>query len=383
LFIALANAKLANYLQGGGHWMWFLQYPLGLRAMGHRVLWLEVLPSSGDGDRDRSLVKGFFERLAAYGLERDAAVMVVERAPMRSLQEAEVYGKSREEIAALARDADLLWNYWYALQEPFLAAFKRRAFIDVDPGHLHVCVAEGALTLPGHDVYLTVGSKLGDADCRVPGLGLRWRAFRPFVYLPLWEVAPNVASHAPFTSITQWTWEELRWKDRLFSVSKRTAYLKYVRLPEIAQRPFELAANIGSGDPTGDRDLLRRHGWTVVDPHQVAGSPSQYRQYIRASRAEFMCPKPIHVEMKTGWFSDRSVAYLASGRPVLAEDTGFSERLPTGAGLIAFRDIKEAAAGVAEIDTSYERHSRAARALAEELFDSRRCLESLLSACEV
>jgi glycosyltransferase involved in cell wall biosynthesis len=95
-----------------------------------------------------------------------------------------------------------------------------------------------------------------------------------------------------------------------------------------------------------------------------------------------MCPKPIHVQLKTGWFSDRSIAYLASGRPVVAEETGFSERIPTGVGLLSFRDIAEAAAGIAEIDSNYQRHSRAAREIAEAFFDTRKCLEALLSACE-
>ena len=107
----------------------------------------------------------------------------------------------------------------------------------------------------------------------------------------------------------------------------------------------------------------------------------QYRDYVRKSRAEFLCPKPIHLDLKTGWFSDRSVAYLASGRPVLAEDTGFSAKLPTGLGLIPFRNLDEAVAGVTAIDSDYAKHSRAARELAAELFDSRRCLQAMLTAC--
>jgi hypothetical protein len=154
-----------------------------------------------------------------------------------------------------------------------------------------------------------------------------------------------------------------------------------VDLPRLADRPFELAANIGT-DPAGDRALLRRQGWRVAEPTRVCGSPDQYGRYIERSRAEFMCAKPIHVVMKTGWFSDRSLAYLASGRPVLAQETGFVERLPTGRGLVAFRDMPEAVAGVAEIDAHYQKHGRAARELAEAFFDSRKCLARLLAACE-
>jgi len=243
-------------------------------------------------------------------------------------------------------------------------------------------VAAGGLSIGDHHAYLTVGANIGKSDSEIPALGVKWRPFRPFVYLPMWPVAQGRDRNAPFTSITQWTWEELPWRGKTVDASKRSAYLKYLRLPTVARRPFELAANIGFKDPAGDHALLRRNGWRVVDPNEVASSPQRYQQYIRASRAEFMCPKPLHVELKTGWFSDRSVAYLASGRPVLAEDTGFGQSVPSDAGLIDFRDIDQASAGVSEIDANYERHCRAARQLAEDLFDSQTCLRAMLSACE-
>jgi hypothetical protein len=184
---------------------------------------------------------------------------------------------------------------------------------------------------------------------------------------------------APFSSITHWTWEELHFNHRVLSVSKRAAYLRYADLPLRAKRRIELAADL----PSADRSIFRGKGWEIVDPDYVAGSPEQYRDYISKSRAEFMCPKPIHLDLKTGWFSDRSVAYLASGRPVLAEDTGFTEKLPTGLGLVAFRDLDEAVAGVAEIDRNYEKHCRAARELAEQFFDSSKCIQAMLAACDL
>jgi hypothetical protein len=315
-------------------------------------------------------------------LERDAAVIVTDEPPLRKLEGAETYGKSEREVAEMIGSSDLLWNFWYAVHEPLLSQFRRRAFIDVDPGHLQICVASGGLSIGEHDAYLTVGSNLNERSCEIPTLGLNWRPFRPFVYLPMWQAAPNPGRDAPFSSITQWNWEELPWRGGTVGVSKRSAYLKYLNLPRIARRPFELAANIGSEDPAGDRVRFAECGWQIVDPNEVVTSPTQYQQYIRTSRAEFMCPKPIHVALRTGWFSDRSVAYLASGRPVLAEDTGFSKHLAIGAGVIAFSNIEEAVAGTTEIDRNYEYHSHAARALAEDVFDSRKCLQAMLSACE-
>jgi hypothetical protein len=153
-----------------------------------------------------------------------------------------------------------------------------------------------------------------------------------------------------------------------------------VTLPTRVQRRLELAANLHPDDDTGDRDLLRQHGWHLVHPHDVAGSPAAYRRYLHGSWAEFGCPKPIYRELRSGWFSDRSACYLASGRPVVFEDTGIGEWLPAGAGLLLFHDVEQAAAALAELHRDWPRHSRAARALAEEFLDGRRCLAAMLDA---
>jgi hypothetical protein len=208
----------------------------------------------------------------------------------------------------------------------------------------------------------------------------KWHTFTPFVYLPLWDVTGDPGSAAAFTTVTHWEWNELWWGTRVLSTSKREAYLRYLELPQQSGRPFELAVNIGENDEAGDRQLLERYGWKTVDPWKVAGSPAAYQSYIAQSRAEISCPKPIFRELKTGWFSDRSACYLAAGRPVLAEDTGISDYLPTGAGLIMFRDLDEATVGVHNIDSQYRRHMVAARKLAEEYLDARQCLAKMLAA---
>lgn len=376
--IVLANATVAKYPQGGGHWNWFLQYSLGLRELGHNVFWLEVVQATDDREHDLALIRSFLERIPAYGLDGRAIVALAPKTPLGVLDEAEIYGGTARRILQLTREADLLWNFWFGLKAPLLNEFRRRAFIDVDPGHLQVCAATAeAFAIGDHDSYLTVGARIHQPDCGIPTLGYKWNSFKPFAYLPAYEIAADPGLRAPFTSITHWTWEELHFHKRVLSVSKRTAYMRYVNLPRYADRPFELSVDL----PPDDEVLLRSSGWEIVSPAQVARSPEQYREYIRRSRAEFLCPKPIHIDLKTGWFSDRSVAYLASGRPVLAEDTGFSENLPTGSGLIAFSDIDEALAGIAEIDGNYAKHRRAARKIAEEIFDSRKCLNAMLGAC--
>jgi hypothetical protein len=162
---------------------------------------------------------------------------------------------------------------------------------------------------------------------------------------------------------------------------KRDAYLQCVRLPELSRRPFELAAYIHPDDHTGDRELLQSHGWRLADPNVVAATPDEYRRYIQRSRAEICCPKGVYVELRTGWISERSACYLASGRPVLMRDTGLRAHVPSGDGLKLFDTLDEAAAGAADIDGRYVHHSRAAREIAVEYFGSARTLATMLRRC--
>jgi hypothetical protein len=381
MLVVLANRSVASYPMGGGVWSWMLQYPLGLRALGHNIFWLELMKSSGDQTRDGELAKDFLARVSPYGLAPHSAVVVFDDLEVQDLDRAQVYGRPKQTVIDVSRSADLLWNFACTIRQPLLSKFNRRALIDVDPGHMQILATEHEMGVADHQVHLSVGANLPDPDCEVPTLGLTWRTFLPFVYLPMWDAAPGRGSDAPFTSITQWTWEDLTYQGRVWSASKRAAYLRYVDLPNRAGRTFELAAYIGDTDPVGDRETLRNGGWRVVDPHQMVATPEAYREYLRASRAEILCPKPIFREMNTGWFSDRSVCYMALGRPVLAEETGFSEFVPTGRGVVSFRDIEEARSGVAEIDGNYDLHCRWARELAVDLFNSDRQLSAMLAAC--
>jgi hypothetical protein len=232
-----------------------------------------------------------------------------------------------------------------------------------------------------HHAFFTVGMKVGERDCDVPTLGVQWKPFTPFVYLPMWTSSSNTTNDAPFSSVTHWAWGELSWKGRRLSLAKRDGYFPFIDLPERTGRRFELAVRFQPTDTSGDRERLLSHGWNLVDPWEVAASPAAYQRYIAASHAEISCPKPIFRDLNTGWFSDRSACYLASGRPVLAQDTGFTEHLPTGSGLLTFETMEEAVAGVEAIDSNYGAHTLAARRIAEEHLDSRRCLSRMLAAC--
>jgi hypothetical protein len=393
VLIVLGNSSLARYPRGGGHWMIRLQYLLGLQALGHEVFLLELLLASGDPSRDRRRIETFFARLAHYGLEDCGGLLLFdgrehskgEKARMDDIHQdvdaAIAYGKPPERIKEIIGNADMLWNDCCGIRQPLLGQFRHRVLIDLDPGHLQVSALEWDMDIHHHQAFLSVGANLGAADCEVPTLGVTWRTFTPFVHLPHWDVTPDPGDHRPFSSVTHWAWGELPWKGRVLSLAKRDGYFPYVDLPRQCGRPFELAVRFDPADTSGDRERLLTHEWNLVDPWEVAASPADYQNYISGSRAEISCPKPIFKDLNTGWFSDRSACYLASGRPVLAEDTGFSGHLPTGKGLLAFHTLEEAVSGVAEIDGNYSEHMRAARALAEEFFDARRCLERMVSAC--
>jgi hypothetical protein len=384
MHIVLGNSSLAQYPQGGGHWVVRLQYLLGLRALHHEVTLLELLWSTGDTNRDEGLIGSFFSRMNHYGLQNNCILLLFDKgSDEQNLERARVYGRSMSGLREIIKSADLLWNDCCGVREPLLGMFRYRVLLDLDPGHLQVSALTVDMGLHSHQAFLTVGKKLHDIDCEVPTLGLKWQPFFPFVYLPMWELRPDPGQQAPFSSVTHWTWGELWLQRRVLSISKRDAYLRYLELPQRVKRPFELAANIDDPeDAIGDQELFKRHGWKLLDPWEVTGSPLSYRTYITRSRAEISCPKPIFRELKTGWFSDRSACYLASGRPVLAEDTGFSDYLPTGNGLLVFHNLSEAIAGVAEIDSNYQHHVVAARRLAEEFLDSQECLKTMLAACD-
>jgi hypothetical protein len=376
MLIALGSKSIASYPEGAALALGFIQYPLGLRALGHRVLWVEVIKAA-QARAHPELIAGFFALMARYGLAEDCALIACEDLDHQTIGESEVYGMSAARAAELIRDADVLWNFAASVRQPLLGQFRQRALIDGDPGHLQVCALEFNFDIQHHQVLLSVGTKVTDADCEVPRLGLKWGTYRPYVHMPLWPLTA-AGVDAPFTSITQWSWEELVMGERRLSLSKRESYLRIIELPERTGRPFELAANIGDNDVADDRSLFARNGWRIAEPFVAAGTPEKYQEYIRRSRAEILCCKPIFRELKTGWISDRSIAYLASGRPVLAEDCGFKEHLPATRGMLSFANLAEAVERVAEIEGNYPSHARAARELAEGYFGSRECLEELL-----
>lgn len=224
---------------------------------------------------------------------------------------------------------------------------------------------------------MTIGGRIGSEGCQVPTCGRDWITTLQPLALAAWPVAEDVADTA-LTTVGHWRGYGSIEHVGVYYGQKAHALRPLLGLPRRSGARFRLALAIHQ-DERRDLAALSEHGWELADPGVVAASPDAYADFVRGSWAEFALAKSGYVASSCGWFSDRSICYLASGRPVLALDTGFSPEVPTGAGLLAFSNVEEAAAGVAELRTDYARHRRAARALAEDVFESDVVLGRLLA----
>jgi hypothetical protein len=284
----------------------------------------------------------------------------------------------RQALSEVLNDSDLFLNVnGYIRDEGVLEAARFPVFLDIDPGFAQMWKELGlADVFQGHDAFVTIAENMGKPDCEIPTGGLDWITTRQPVVLDEWRVAQR--GRDVFTSVGSWRgpFDPVEYRGKRYGLRVHE-FRRFARLPRLTERPFEVALDIDEAD-ADDIGLLRDGGWSLVEPDDVARDQWQYREYVQGSRAELMVAKNMYVETRSGWFSDRSICYLASGKPVLAQDTGIRDLYPTGEGLLAFSTLEEAAAGVEAIDRDHQRHARAARGIAEEYFDSDRMLARLL-----
>ena len=377
--VILSSFDVANFPDGGGHFWVYMQYAQALRRLGCDVYWLEQFRPGKDPDRDARALATFFDRMERFGLGGRILLYTLGVGVDESI---EYIGTTRAAADSVLRRADLVLNFHYAIDPRMLAAARRTALVDIDPGLTQLWISTGQLRVPHHDIYLTIGETVGTPAARFPDCGLHWVHIHPPVCLDLWPFVHDPRCEA-FTTVAGW------WSGKWVKViedgqevcrdnNKRVSFLEHVTLPERTNQPLELALLLADGD-VEDRCILERHQWRVRDAREVANSPERYQSYIRGSRGEWSCAKPFFVKLQNAWVSDRTVCYLASGKPVVVQHTGPSAYLPDGEGMFRFTTIEEAAAALETINADYERHCRAARDIAAAYFDAERVVGGILN----
>src|SRR4051812_35090561 len=360
--------------QGGATWA-VLHYLLGLRELGHEVTFVEPVRADSWDPPDTPLSASrnaeFFRTvMSRYGFDGSAALLIPGTR--------ETVGATFEDIRKAARQADLLINVSGMLtDDELLEPIPTRLYLDLDPAFVQSWhTVEGIdMRFDGHTHFATVGNLIGRPECAVPTCGLPWTHTLPPVFLRQWPMSRSAESEA-FTTIANWRgYGSIHHEGVLFG-QKAHSLRSFFELPALTGERFELALAIHPNE-TRDIEALGAYGWRLLDPSKAAGTPDRYRDFIQQSRAEFGVAKSGYVVSHCGWFSDRSACYLASGRPVVAQETGFSDVLPTGRGLFSFNTTADFINAAHELRLDYELHAQAARDLAEAYFDSSRVLTRL------
>jgi hypothetical protein len=378
--IAIAGS-LAQKPGRGGHTWVFLQYLLGLRKLGWDVVFLDRLDPEMCRDEtgapvplERSWNARYLrDVMSGFGLDSSYALFRGDGAAALGLSRAEV-------LERVAASAALINVMGFFDDREILAAAPMRVFLDIDPGFGQMWQALGlADVFHGHDRFVTIAENIGRNDCPIPTCGLAWITTRQPVVMDQWPDGGAVTTtNPPITSVASWrgAYAPIAYEGTLYGL-RAHEFRKFAPLPTLTSARFELALDIHQADAK-DIDLLCDNGWSLIGPGRAAGNPWCYREYIHGSSAELMIAKGMYVQTRSGWFSDRSICYLASGRPVLAQDTGLEGVLPTGAGLITFTTLDQAAEATRAISRDYTFHARAARRLAADYFDSSVVLGALL-----
>lgn len=399
----IVSGLIAQHPFLGGITWHYLQYVVGLSRLGHDVYYFEdsgEVPYNLDGGPSGSdwvaadcseNVRCLSTIMSRFGLEGRWAY----RDPGKS----QWFGIPDSRRQAVLDSADLLLNVSGTIEYPsHYRSIRRLAYIDTDPVVTHVKIANRMSSfverVQAHDIHFSFGERLSNA---IPPTEFHWRPTRQPIVLSEWQ--PLSESRETFTTIMNWTsYAPLQYGERCFR-QKDVEFKRFLELPERVtpvrmevalsrtkhrdwegeddDMPHQLRKLVRANQWTA-HELLAHAGWLVADAHENGGDLDTYRNYIRTSKAEWSVAKNAYVQGQPGWFSERSACYLAAGRPVITQDTGFASVLPVGEGILAFRTLDEAVAAVREVSGHYDRHAVAARGIADAYFDSGRVLTRLI-----
>ncbi|HZT96348.1 MAG TPA: hypothetical protein VFB34_05875 [Chloroflexota bacterium] len=352
------GADCLYYPQGGHIWV-YLNWALGLRKLGYQVIWLEQVEEGAPAHDTEDRFKVLRCVLEPYGLGDSIALCSHGSTVPTAEPSVDI------EVAV---GSDVLLNLYPKMHSATVGRFHRTALIDTDPGLLQMWVSQGHIRLAPHTVYFSMGETVGQSGAPFPDLGLKWLYTPPCVALDWWpmhEAGPDAA----FTTVSHWYGDEdwIEHEGRLFRNDKRSGFLPFLELPRCSGQALELALCF---DTDEEREELEGCGWRVKHSYQVSHTPWDYQRYVQCSLGEFSCAKPSCVIWQNAWISDRTLCYLASGKPAVVQHTGESRFLPHDAGLFRFRDLHEAVSYLELVATDYQRQCDLARGLAEAYFDA-------------
>lgn len=361
----------AKYPEGGGNFSVPLQYLTGLKRMGRRGIWLEVLQESGDLKKDAHCIRVFRRRMALYGLE----YCLLLRPPSKTkgpeehhAEEMKAYGMSVAELKELAPDSVLL-NLSYSIKPPLTNLFGRRLLCSLDPTEVLFWMDQIEMGQSCHDEFWSIGLCMDSIDPKLPKPVVPWKSYFPLVDTELLKPQPRPKGKPRFTTIGQWYWDGMimiggEYRD----YSKQAAFAPYLDLPkQVPEAVFELAMNLNPDDP--ERERLRSLGWKVAKPHALTRTPAAYYRYLAGATAEFTAVK-LEALMGSGWLSDRAAAFLALGRPVVTEPTGAERFLPEESGMLFVTNAEEASDAIRRVLKDWPALAKAARSTAVVCFDS-------------
>lgn len=382
---AVVAGMIATYGMGGVAWD-YGQYALGLEQLGFEVSYLEDTgvpaysfnPATGEYVEDPSDGVRFLQNSLAV-----LSPSLADRWHVRAV-DGRTFGLDAAEMAEIIAEADLFLNVSGSsvLREAYRRC-RRKVFIDTDPGWNHFVIfprwdhkpaAERALGFRSHDVFFTYAQRIGQPDCPLPAFGLAWHVTQPPVVLDRWQAKP---AGTQWTTVMSWSnYPDPLEHNGVTYGAKELEFDKVEDVPGRSSATFEVAINAVKRDAPCDR--WRSLGWSVVDANPLSRTAIAYRDYIERSRGEFSVAKNVYTATRSGWFSCRSTCYLAAGLPVVLQDTGFSDVLPVGSGVLPFTTTDEAVNAIDAVERDYAAHQQAARELARDYFDAKAVLGDLL-----
>ncbi|MCE0484311.1 MAG: hypothetical protein LV479_08755 [Methylacidiphilales bacterium] len=381
----VVTGLLGQYAFGGVTWD-YIQYLIGFRSLGHDVWYLE---DSGAWPYDP--VGQTVSEDCTYNVNYLAGMMSEfgfgDRWIYRNGADGKFHGAGETAARDLIRNGDLLVNVSSAgWLRDYDFGVKHQMFIDGDPmfcqvGLLDPKNADYAARVRAHDSHFTFGLNVGKPGCLAPDTGIRWKKTVQPIALDCWPMQDDAVPDR-FTTVMNWaSYAPIEWAGKLYG-QKDLEFEKFKQLPQRTPQRLEMAMGqgIGSRRPTEE---LRALGWTILEAGEVLPDHRSYHEFLRTSKAEWSVAKNGYVQGRTGWFSCRTACYLALGRPAVVQETGWSETIPAGDGLLAFSTLEEAVEAIADINDHYAEHQAAARALAEQFFDAKKVCADLLEQAEL